>query len=154
MGVMVALWCTLAVMQTGCASKPADINPKTGFRDIVWDALLSDLPDLEVLPRGKGRWKWAVHDAESLEIGKVPVNKIEYLFIDDAFAGVDAEFAGLKTFGLLVRQFESDFGPPAINNRKMKMLAWKQDGTTILLRYYRKQNIGTIKYMQDKSVNN
>lgn len=141
-------------MIAGCAAMRSDINPSSGFRDIAWGTPFESIPDLNIIPRGSARWKWAVHESGNQHIGKVCVKKIEYIFVDDAFAGVNVDFSGYENLGFLIKALEKDYGPPRIRNDKMKMLAWKLEGTTVMLRYYDKQHLGNLKFTRDQSTKN
>ena len=136
----------------GCATTHPDIHPVSGFGDIAWQAPLSGVKDLSLLPKGGGQWKWAVRDKDPLMVGQVPVDKIEYIFIDDAFAGVDVDFSGYKNLSLLIRDLKDAFGVPTINNSSIKMMVWKPEGTTVMLRYYSKLNSGEMKYILDNVI--
>ncbi|BBO85836.1 hypothetical protein DSCO28_64020 [Desulfosarcina ovata subsp. sediminis] len=148
-----ALIVLITFMVAGCAATVSDISPVSGFRDIAWNTPLESIPNLTIIPRGNGRWKWATREPEKLKFGDVDVDNLEYIFVDDAFAGVNIQFSGYENLSRLIGQLESVFGPPTIKNKKMKMLAWKTEGTTIMLRYYRIQNIGRLKYILDRVTN-
>jgi hypothetical protein len=140
----------LAAVISGCASTPSDIVMQKGFRDITWGMPMDDLANLTPLEKGGGRWTWAFRDPERLTIGSVDVDSISYIFIDNAFAGIDAGYSGIDRFSQLIRELEKTIGPPTLVNKKMNMLAWKKDQATVMLRFYRMQNNGSLKYTNDE----
>lgn len=143
---LLILW---VVVASGCATTHPDIIPEKGFRDMSWGTPMAEIGGMTILERGGGRWKCGIRDSEQLNIGGVDVESITYIFIDHAFAGIDVTFGGQAAFGHLIRKLEKTLGQPTVVNKNMKMVAWKQDATTVLLRYYTRQNYGTLKYMSD-----
>lgn len=149
-------FCSLLVLSMGCflgcATHQGDLRPETGFRGIAWGTPIDNIPHMTPLEKGGGRWKWATREPEQLKLGDVAVDSINYIYVDGAFAGVDVAFSGADTFGQLMQQLEKTMGPPNVVNKKMNMLSWNQNGTTVLLRYYRMQGSGEIKYTLDSMV--
>lgn len=139
----------IVVVVTACATVPTEIRPETGFRDLAWGTPMAEVPDLKPLKKGGGSWKWAVREPESLKIGDVKVDSITYIFVNQLFLGVNFGYAGEDTFKRLINELTHRFGRPSVVNKKMNMLSWNQDDTTLLLRYYRRQNMGELKYMHD-----
>lgn len=131
----------------GCAAARSGIAPEKGFRDIAWGTPIDGVSGLTLLEKGGGNWKWGKRPAEQLRIGDVEVDAITYIFIDRLFAGVDVDYSGLAAFRRLIEEMEKALGPPPIVSKQLNMRTWKQGDTTIMLRYYRFQDAGTLKVM-------
>jgi hypothetical protein len=147
-------WCTyllilsVAAAVFGCATTARDVVPEKGFRDITWQAPLDDFPELvPVTPQYGGRWKRFTREPETLTIGDIEVDTITYMFIDDGFAGINATFSGIDRFNRLMTEIGNRMGRPSVVNKRMNMVAWEKEGSSVLLRFYRKQNLGELKYM-------
>jgi hypothetical protein len=143
-GIMIALF---AAAVFGCAATRSDIAPEKGFRDIKWGTPIEAVPGLKVLDKGGGSWKWGKRSEEALRIGDVEVDAITYIFIDGAFAGVDVDFSGHAAFYRLIEGRGKALGASQSVNKRLNMRAWKQDNTSIMIRYYRFQDAGTLKAM-------
>jgi hypothetical protein len=140
----------MVALTYSCATTHPDIIPQKGFRSTSWGTPIADIAYLIPLENNKGRWDKFARDPEKFKIGGVDVDSITYIFIDDAFAGIDAGYSGVERFSQLIRELEKAIGPPTIVNKKMNMLAWKKDQATVMLRFYRMQNNGSLKYTNDE----
>lgn len=146
----VHIWLLSALLVSaavGCTATHPDIIPQKGFRNISWGTPMGNLVDITPLRKDGGRWARGIRDPERLRIGDVAVDAITYIFADSAFAGIDVLFSGDAAFHRLALDLEKNMGPPTVVNRKMNALTWKNAGTTIMLRYYRMQSRGTLKYL-------
>jgi hypothetical protein len=132
----------------GCpTSPPQDTDLKSGFRRIAWKSALADIEGMTSVREYGGRFVWATRDSEQLSIGNVPVDAIEYKFIDNAFSAVEIQFSGSATFKDLIRELESAWGPADLDNRQTNELVWRLEGVAAKLNYYRMPDSGTLVFV-------
>lgn len=124
----------------GSQDGPAD------FRGIKWGTLITDAPDMVLLPGPTGNEGIYTKKADPLQMGETGLEAVKYGFYKNKFYMGIIEFKSLFNFKKLKNKLEEELGSGKQTNLRYQQYFWDWPDVSVSIYYRLKKDEGTIIY--------
>jgi hypothetical protein len=140
------LFTALLIWLTGCAPNSyLNHGIEGGFHGVRWGENYQHIDDMH-LTGETGKDKVGFRKNETLKMGDVDLDKVEYFFFDDLFYEARVYFKGKAGFDRINQDIIRKYGIPWHSDAARNIYMWHYSDIDILLRYYRMQENGHLVF--------
>ena len=151
-GVRYFLFCALNLMffllliSSSCSKESGDKGPPTNFKGLRWGTNIAELQDMVFL-EAHDQLKAYKRQNDALIIESIEIDSLVYLFYEDDFSGLMAEYGGANTHEKLTNVFYGKYGEPMKSKEQQGVIKWVWPSEVmVLIKYDAQTERGSIFY--------
>ena len=151
-GVRYFSYCALSLMffllliSSSCSKESGDKGPPTNFKGLRWGTNIAELQDMVFL-EAHDHLKAYKRQNDALKIESIEIDSLVYLFYEDNFSGLMAEYGGANTHEKLKNVFYDKYGEPMKSKEQKDVIKWVWPSEVmVLIKYDAQTERGSISY--------
>ena len=151
-GVRYFSFCALSLMffllliSSSCSKETGDKGPPSSFKGLRWGTNIAELQDMVFLEL-QDQLKAYKRQNDALKIESVEIDSLVYLFYEDKFSGLMAEYSGLNTHEKIKELYFSKYGQAVTSQEQKGVIKWVWPSELMLLiKYDAQAEKGSIFY--------